>query len=135
MAPAVVGGPSAMYARVVLRSRVAVNRVLRSHSRYALEILMKRIMRLIDFILLGVAAPLAMVFGAMIAFIGFRWDLFSMCAATGLCALSIIARSGRRKRAFGECNRCGYPILGIKDGRCPECGEPIRAGWSSHRHR
>lgn len=45
------------------------------------------------------------------------WPLFELIART------LRTRRLKRRRLTGLCVHCGYNLIGLPDGRCPECGE------------
>ncbi len=38
-----------------------------------------------------------------------------------------------RRRARGQCQKCGYDLTGNVSGRCPECGEVVAGGRHGNR--
>ena len=46
------------------------------------------------------------------------------------CCLPLLIRLTRGwkrkvRRAYGQCQTCGYPLIGNTSGTCPECGTPV----------
>lgn len=46
-----------------------------------------------------------------------------VAGAPGLLALPPWLDRRARRRQAGLCEACGYPLVGIRDARCPECGQ------------
>ncbi len=67
------------------------------------------------------------------------------CTASALLPISLFWVPGAlralrespaaRRRRRGLCGRCGYPVVGLPAGRCPECGEPVAPGGDSEPTR
>lgn len=62
------------------------------------------------------------------------WTIYPLPLATtlfGTIFVGILCRYGYKRhvevgRLEGRCDECGYPLRGLRDDRCPECGEATR---------
>jgi hypothetical protein len=59
----------------------------------------------------------------------FRIDLpsWTACAVAGPLILLAFLLRPRIRRRVGHCGRCGYNLAGNVSGRCPECGQAVKA--------
>lgn len=48
--------------------------------------------------------------------------------------LVIVSRNKHPVYEKGRCQRCGYPLIGLPEPRCPECGEPFDRIGSGDDH-
>ncbi|MGE5608011.1 MAG: hypothetical protein ACM359_02050 [Bacillota bacterium] len=41
----------------------------------------------------------------------------------------LVGRAVPELRQFGACTHCGYLLYGLREPRCPECGQPFDPSW------
>lgn len=56
------------------------------------------------------------------------WLLFVLTGVGSWLCFLLVIRERRRFRRANICRTCGYDVR-ASTGACPECGEPIGAGW------
>jgi hypothetical protein len=49
----------------------------------------------------------------------------AVIAIPGIVAAAAVANSGRKYDSETRCRKCGYILRGLREPRCPECGEPV----------
>lgn len=57
------------------------------------------------------------------------WAVLAYLAS--LSAITLVSRTRRTWRGLrGRCQACGYPVSGLRESRCPECGNTVKQ-WST----
>lgn len=79
---------------------------------------------------LAIGAGVGVAFGAMIGAVTGDVGLWvslgpGIGSGIGLMAACVLAAMKAQPRDRSVCARCGYSLVGLESGACPECGEVV----------
>lgn len=56
------------------------------------------------------------------------WSIIATCIAIIAITHQFRIRASQRAISINQCPKCGYCVIGLQSGRCPECGSAIATG-------